>query len=792
MNKTRFAIDPRHFQIVFQLFFLGYGILFLQWHADWLRFAILMTGCIFFNYAAETVRQKKFLPMPGKPGFAFGELSVLISALSLCLLLKTNHWYTGLFASFLTVVSKYIFRFHGKHIFNPSAFGIVGTVLLTEDAWLSPAQWGTGPVIFFSVVTFGIIVVTSVQKLDVSLAFLFVYAGLFYWRQVLVLGWPMDYFIHGLTTGSILLFTFFMISDPKTSPNHVAARIIWASAIASVSFYLSAFQGKYNMPVWVLVFSAPLVPLLNKIFTHRFFEWKKSSLFLNIISSPKYSIMRIGTKKIGATLILIAMISNEATAFCGMYVSKADGTLKNRTSQVIIVHDGERNVITMFDDFQGDPKDFAMVVPVPVVLKKSDIRVIDQKIFTTLNEYSKPRLVEYYDQNPCEMYNQKKESTGAVAGVALDDVVVKGYSIQRNNFHVKIEAKYLVGEYDILILSAKESTGLREWLTENGYKIPAGAEEVLAPYIKSNLKFFVVKVNEQEKKKLPGNFLRPIQIAFKSPKFMLPIRLGMVNAEGDQDMIVYGFTKKGRVECANYRTVPLPTAKNIPLFVQDNFVNFYSNLFAHQWNADGKSVAMLEYAWDVSPGNTVKCDPCVATAPSTQDLVQSGVWWLQRDWNDYDDDSQYDADRSDHVFFTRIHIRYNRDAFPQDLMFEQTADNENYQARYIITHPATGTFNCAAGIKYLHDLKERRKAELQMLTTLTGKNYSDWDVFAQGEDKNLPNDVSYKSANASNAKPGKKGAEMLIAALGAMAIVSVIRLRKKALKHQSYEINDKE
>jgi hypothetical protein len=783
MKKMTFAVDPRYFQIIFQLLFLCYGILFLQWNADWLRYSVIIGGCFLFNYLAETIKQKKLLLLPGKSGFNFWGLSVLISALSLCLLLKTNHWYLGLFAAFLTVISKYIFKVDGKHIFNPSAFGIVATLLLTNGAWLSPAQWGTGTIIFFSVITFGIIVVTRVQKLDVSLTFLFVYAGLLFWRQVYVLGWPMDYFIHSISTGSLLLFTFFMISDPKTSPNHFIARIIWATIIASVSFYLSAVQWKYNTPVWMLVLVAPLVPILNKIFKHSFFEWKRSTLHFNIISKFKPSIMRTVTKKIAATLILISMISHEAAAFCGFYVSKADGTLKNKTSQVIIVHDGERNVITMFNDFQGDPKDFAMVVPVPVVLKKSDIKVVDQKIFTTLNDYSKPRLVEYYDENPCEMRDKAEYLEGKVSGLALNEVTLRGSKSTAKDLGVKIEAKYLVGEYDILILSAKESTGLREWLTENGYKIPAGADEVLEPYIKSNLKFFVVKVNEEEKKKMSGNFLRPIQIAFKSPKFTLPIRLGMANADGDQDMIVYAFTKKGRIESANYRTVSLPTGKNVPLFVQNNFSNFYSNLFQHQWNVDGRSVAMLEYAWDVSPGNYVKCDPCVATAPSKQDLVQSGVWWLQRDWNNYDDDSQYDADRSDHVFFTRMHIRYNRDAFPQDLMFEETANNENYQARYIITHPATGEFNCDAGKKYLHDLKERRKDELQMLTTLTGKNYSNWDVVTNDEDKSLPDEVSYKTANAENAKPGKKGTEILFAALGIMGLVSVIRLRKKEPKN---------
>src|ERR1043165_5535795 len=302
----------------------------------------------------------------------------------------------------------------------------------------------------------------------------------------------------------------------------------------------------------------------------------------------KHIVMKPFMKKIAASVILAAMISHEALAFCGFYVSKADGTLKNKTSQVILVRDGNKTVITMYNDFQGDFKDFAMVVPVPVVLKKSDIKVVNQQIFTMLNEYSKPRLVEYYDQNPCDrvLYEDRAPSmlSGKLAGVANNE----NKSYKRET--VKIEAKYIVGEYDILILSATESTGLKKWLDENGYKIPAGAEEVLQPYIKSNLKFFVVKVNEEEKKKLPGNFLRPIQISFNSPKFMLPIRLGMANSDGDQDMIVYAFSKKGRVEAVNYRTVSLPTGKNIPLFVQNNFGNFYSNLFQHQWDLEGKSV----------------------------------------------------------------------------------------------------------------------------------------------------------------------------------------------------------
>lgn len=482
-------------------------------------------------------------------------------------------------------------------------------------------------------------------------------------------------------------------------------------------------------------------------------------------------------KKATALILLTGMLGHEAMAFCGFYVSKADGTLKNKTSQVIIVRDGDRNVITMYNDFKGNLKDFAMVVPVPVVLQKNDIKVVDADIFNRLNDYSKPRLVEYYDENPCNpRLEYKSKEQGAfqsqVPGLARAD----SYSSSKSS--VRIEAKYIVGEYDILILSAKESSDLKVWLNENGYKIPAAAEEVLEPYIKSNLKFFVVKVNEAEKKKLPGDFLRPIQISFNSPKFMLPIRLGMANADGDQDMIVYGFSKKGRIECVNYRTVSIPTSKNIPLFVQNNFNNFYANLFQHQWIREGKSVAMLEYAWDVSPKNYVKCDPCVSEPPYAQDLVQAGVWWLGPPPKNKDGITYFEKEENADVFFTRLHVRYNRKSFPQDLVFQVTPNTETYQARYIITHPATGDLSCAEGQKYLKTLKEHRRNELEMLSYLTGKTYENWDMVALNEKEQIPESASYELVASENTGNTRDNRPYILASLAVVGLISLYGANK--------------
>ena len=272
--------------------------------------------------------------------------------------------------------------------------------------------------------------------------------------------------------------------------------------------------------------------------------------------------------------------------------------------------------------------------------------------------------------------------------------------------------------------------------------------------------------------------LSGIALQFLLPVFFrliyLPIRLGMANADGDQDMIVYAFTKKGRIECTNYRTVSLPTGNEIPVFVKNNFGNFYSNLFQHQWDKEGKSVAMLEYAWDVSPKNFVKCDPCVATAPSPQDLVQAGVWWLNNS-DAFDDEEEYSAN----VYFTRLHVRYNRKYFPQDLVFQVTPNTENYQARYVVRHPAQGSFECEAGKQYLKELKERRQNEIEMLSYLTGKGYSDWDVVLDKSEKNIPLIASYDSIGNSEKDQREAGKNFVFALVGLAGIISLVGLTRR-------------
>ncbi|MEZ4799855.1 MAG: DUF2330 domain-containing protein [Flavobacteriales bacterium] len=433
--------------------------------------------------------------------------------------------------------------------------------------------------------------------------------------------------------------------------------------------------------------------------------------------------MRKILQPIIAILMIQLLLVQQSYGFCGFYVAKADASLFNNKSEVILVRDGNKTVITMSNDFKGDVKDFAMVVPVPVVLKENQIHVVKRNVFDYLDAYSAPRLVEYYDTNPCQvLYDMDEVTTLSYTNASAPMTEMFADRSFAKKEVVKIEAQYQIGEYDILLLSATESNGLKDWLIGNGYKIPETAAEVLEPYIKSKMKFFVVKVNTQKFQASGFDYLSPIQISFENERFMLPIRLGMANSQGSQDMIVYAFTRTGRVECTNYRTLKMPTDRNVPLFVKDEFGSFYKNLFDKNWKRESRKAVFLEYAWDVTPNWGMKCDPCVGPPPLQQEFADAGVWWANEPGGN-------------RTFFTRMHVRYEKDRFPSDLTFQITPNNEQYQARYVLTNPASGSFDCDEGQEYLVSLMEKRQLEVDEYNALTGnwskKSYAYIHEFAK-------------------------------------------------------------
>jgi hypothetical protein len=407
------------------------------------------------------------------------------------------------------------------------------------------------------------------------------------------------------------------------------------------------------------------------------------------------------------TSIVLAMVLAmtsiaPAWAFCGFYVGGADAKLFNKASQVIIARQDDKTILTMANDFQGNVKDFAMVVPVPVPIKREQVHIGEKEIITKLDTFSQPRLVEYFDDNPCPQPLQKPvPAPGRRNRMARDEE----RSMDMNALGVKVEDSFQVGEYNIAILSARDSDGLETWLKQNNYQLPSGASAVLQPYVRQQMKFFVAKVNLAELDKTGSSLLRPLQIAYKSPKFMLPIRLGMLNAQGDQDLVVYVLSPKGRVQVANYRTIEVPSNKEIPEFVKDEFGKFYKSTFQRSYEQADKKVVFLEYAWDVS-----NCDPCTTTPPESEELKKAGVFW------------QSDDESNSSTYITRLHVRYSRDKFPEDLVFQQTSNKENFQGRYIMRHPYRKRITCgtARAETYRKSVVDRQQQEARTLAGLTG------------------------------------------------------------------------
>ena len=422
-----------------------------------------------------------------------------------------------------------------------------------------------------------------------------------------------------------------------------------------------------------------------------------------------------------ATLVLAIAVPAPAQAFCGFYAGKADANLFNEASQVVIARDGRRTVISMLNDYKGPLSEFALVVPTPTTLQKGQVRVADRLTFERLDAYSSPRLAEYHDNDPCQvhfnwgrdLYPMSKMGSLAAQGASAPAGRAMNEMMRDKALGVRVEAQYTLEEYDIVSLSATQSDGLETWLAENGYRLPKGASAALRPYINQGMKFFVAKVNLKEQLKTGYTTLRPLQFAFESDKFMLPMRLGMLNAAPDkpQDLIVYLLTKDGRVESSNYRTVKLPANVNLPHFIKPRFQDFYKALFDHEAVKEDHRVVFTEYFWDMA-----WCDPCAANPLSPNELRGAGVFWT----GNGNGDSIGRGGGAQPVVLTRLHVRYTANTFPEDLMFTQTKDRQNWQTRYVVQNPYEGSVaQCSAKLGQMDCEAMCRPRVAQMLTAPT-------------------------------------------------------------------------
>ena len=267
-------IDARKFQIVYLGLFLILGTFFLDWGTEGAKVSLVIGTALFTQF---------IFILLGK-AHAHSWMSAMITALGLCLLFRANEVSTLMMAASLAIASKFLLKKNGKHLFNPANFGIVICILFTSDGWVSPGQWGSSMVFLFMIAALGSIVLLRVGRLDTTLTFLLVFVALEYCRSVLYLGWSHDVLIHRFTNGSFLLFAFFMITDPKTTPDHPRSRIIWAVSVALLSFILSTQLYLHTAPIWALFFITPLNALLDSAIQGKRFQWLSEQEFKPHIS----------------------------------------------------------------------------------------------------------------------------------------------------------------------------------------------------------------------------------------------------------------------------------------------------------------------------------------------------------------------------------------------------------------------------------------------------------------------------------------------------------------------------
>jgi hypothetical protein len=385
-----------------------------------------------------------------------------------------------------------------------------------------------------------------------------------------------------------------------------------------------------------------------------------------------------------------------AHAFCGFYVSGAGAQLFNNATQVVLMRQGTRTVLSMQNNYDGPAADFAMVVPVPVVLQEENVKTLPREIFQRVDQLAAPRLVEYWEIDPCwrEPPPLREVLRGSVAPPeAMASPASHG---------VTVEAQFTVGEYQVVILSATDSTGLDAWLREQKYQIPAGAEPFLKPYVESGSKFFVARVDVEKVQRVNGRLtLSPLRFHYDSEQFTLPIRLGMMNSAGTQDLIVHVLAPQQRYEVANYANVTIPTNLDVAEEARDRFGEFYAALFDRTVQKNPRAV-VTEYAWDAG-----SCDPCPTPGLDPGEIATLGGDVLGGDAYGF--------------VITRLHARYAKGGISEDLVFRaappisggreerneqglleersQPASLNNFQGRYAVRHPWTGDIYCQDPIR---------------------------------------------------------------------------------------------
>ncbi len=258
--------DPRWYQIAVLAGLLAYGMSALEFDVTPGRVVLLVCTALATQWACGR----------GSGAGPFEPRSALISALSLCLLLRTGSEPVAIGVAVVTIASKFVFRLRDKHVFNPTNFGLVVALIahqaLGVPAWASPGQWGQVALFGFFMACLGTIVVTRARRADVTFAFLGFYAAILLGRAAW-LGQPWGNPAHQMANGALLLFAFFMISDPRTTPDRRTGRVLFALLVAAGTAFVQFGLYRPNGLLWSLAVCSLFVPLIDRVLPASRYAW---------------------------------------------------------------------------------------------------------------------------------------------------------------------------------------------------------------------------------------------------------------------------------------------------------------------------------------------------------------------------------------------------------------------------------------------------------------------------------------------------------------------------------------
>ncbi|MCB9062042.1 MAG: RnfABCDGE type electron transport complex subunit D [Halobacteriovoraceae bacterium] len=268
MIHTILKSDIRIFQIIVMSLLLGTGVFVYDFTLNYQQVAL--------TFIAGILSQIFWIHHLGLNKSSL--LSAVITCLGLALLLRANSLWVHPLVSVIAISSKFWFQVSKKHFFNPSAFGIVLALLFFPNTWLSPGQWGSTTSSGIWLAAIGCLIASRAKRIDISWLYLFFYLGGLFIRN-LYLGYEIEIFWHSASSGSLLLFAFFMISDPKTSPDHIFGKIILALIIATLSLFMQYYLYITNGHIYALIGTSFFVPLLNKWIQAESFKWRNNEDF---------------------------------------------------------------------------------------------------------------------------------------------------------------------------------------------------------------------------------------------------------------------------------------------------------------------------------------------------------------------------------------------------------------------------------------------------------------------------------------------------------------------------------